>query len=128
MCPKLVQKAARYTIGHYCYKQSISSMMKSIEWKMPSEMIHQLSARFIHKIIVTKSPSTIHTLIRFPRLRESANIHSNTRPKTQRMTRTAILASIDNYNRIPNDMRHLPPCKLKLKLNKTSLKPRLEPP
>ena len=60
---KIIHRAARFIIGHYGYKQSIKSIMSSIDWKIPEEFISQASARFIHKIVITETPKPIFDLI-----------------------------------------------------------------
>ena len=118
---KIIHQAARFTIGHYGFKLSIQNIMSSIDWKMPDEFISQTSARFLHKIIITETPKPLFNMIRFPRTRLTPDIPLLTQPRTQRLERTAIAAAVNNYNRIPTNIKNLPPVKLKLKLLQVKL-------
>ena len=119
----IVHRAARFALGSYCYRESISSIMARLQWKMPDEVIAQGSANFFHKIVETRTPQQLYSMIRLPRSRNTTDTTLNERPKSQCLERTAIYAGALNYNRLPADIKCLPPTRMKIKLKTKTLKP-----
>ena len=117
-----IKAATRFVRGSYCYMESIKSIMKSIDWKLPQEILDQSSAKLIHKVMHTKEPCDIYNLIKVPRFRACADIGLKYAPKSDRLKRNTIYTGIKNYNRIPQDIRNLKPKKLKAKLYLKNLK------
>ena len=120
---KIIHKAARYVLNDYCFKKSISYIMKKLEWKMPEEIIDEASAKFGHRIITSKEPEGLSDRIRRPRSRQNAECSYKPRTRTRRSRGSIIKKSIENYNRIPGEMKNLQPKFLRRKLKKTCLKP-----
>ena len=93
---KLLHRAARYVKADFCFKQSIRSIMTSINLKMPEEIIDEGSAKFIHKIISNEEPKEIYNLIKFPRSRTCVDLCLQYIPKTDRLRRCAVFSGIQN--------------------------------
>ena len=119
---KLIKSAARFIRGSYCYMESIRSLMKSVKLKMPQDILDESSAKYSHKVIITKEPQEIYDIVKLPRSRACADLSTHYAPKTDRVKRSTIFSATKNYNRIPSDLRPLEPRKLKIKMKKLSLK------
>ena len=120
---KVIHRAGRFVRNDYCFMQSIRQIMKSINWKMPEEMVNESSARFIHRVVYSGKPKSINKKIKVPRSRSSAEYAPATRANSNRLERTPIHAGLINFNRIPPEMRGLSPKKLAKRMKKMSLKP-----
>ena len=90
---------------------------------MPSEIIDEASSKFIQKIIFNREPEYINSMIKAPRSRACADHTYNDKIKGKRVERSAIVTGISNYNRIPPELKNLPPKKLSEKLKQTKLLP-----
>ena len=114
-------KAATFVIGSYCFHQTIQSIMNRISWKIPAKPISQARAKFMYMIINTGSPPQLYDLIRFPCTCVTTNTCLKITAKTKRLERTAMSSGIINFNRLPVDLRQLPPARLKVKLRNQTL-------
>ena len=77
---KCILRVGRWVHGNYCYKQSVKTIMKRLNWKIPEDQIDDSAARFFHKINITKEPKAIHDLIKQPRTRKNATLTMKTIP------------------------------------------------
>ena len=117
-----VHKAARFVKNNFCFRQTIRQIMSSLNWKIPEEIIDESSAKFIQRIIYTKSPKSLYNKIKHPRTRISADYAPIVRAKSGRLERTPVHMGITNFNRLEPELRYLHPKKLKEKLKKKYLK------
>ena len=120
---KVIHRAARFILNDYCFKVSISNIMKKVQWKMPKDMIDEASAKFTHKIIFTNTPAPLSEKIRPPRSRTCADHVVRVRARSNRLERTAIHTGVRNYNRLPPGMKSLPPKKLRKSIKEAVLLP-----
>ena len=118
---KVINRAARFIRDDYCFRESISSIMRSVNWKMPNDIIDESSAKFIQKILYAEEPIDIFRQIKMPRTRACVNPVMDKPAKSVRRANTIIHKSLFNYNRIPPEIRHENPNKFKQKLKKTKL-------
>ena len=121
---KIIHQAARFIRNDYCYKQSIRSIMNSINWKMPDDIIDESSAKFMHKVMMSQKPMDIHEQIRLPRSRSCVDPTLKYKCKSARLEKTVITAALENFNRLPIYTRELPPIKMKKELKKMRLLPK----
>ena len=121
---RAVMKTARWVRGSYCFKESVSSILKSLNWKHPEADIDEAAAKLTHKMISKQEPRSIVKKIRMQRTREGTNISMHKYGKMKRFNSTFINMTYKVYNRIPKDLRALTPKQLKIKLLKTKLKPK----
>ena len=120
---KLMHQAARFIRNDYCFRESIHSIMRSIEWKMPVEIIEEASAKYMQKVIYNKKPIDIYNEIKMPRTRACVKPIMERPPKSSRMENSIINTALHNNNRLPPDLKDLKPKKLKKELLKTKLLP-----
>ena len=104
----LKMKCYRFIRGSYCFREDIS----------------EAGAKFAHKVIFTETPSTIFKLIKPPRSRTCADYCLVKKPENKRFKRTLINASVEEFNRIPPDIRKLKPIEMKAKLKSSKLQTR----
>ena len=102
--------------------ESIRSLMKSVKLKMPQDILDESSAKYLHKVLITKEPKEIYDIVKLPRSRACADVTTHHAPISDRVRCSTIYTATKNYNRIPSDLRSLKPKKLKIKMKKLSLK------
>ena len=95
--------------------------MRSVNLKMPKDILDEGSAKYMQKIIYHREPSEIIELIRFPRSKSCVDLKLKYIPKTDRLKRCSIYSGLENYNRIKQDQRTMTPSKFKRQLKKTGL-------
>ena len=81
---KLLMKTARQTLGHYGFKQNISTILNKCGWSTISHMILNASITLLHKILINKEPQVIYSMFSI----KTNNINYNLRAKTLNPTTT----------------------------------------
>ena len=120
---KSIMKCARYDKGSYCFKQSISKICKSLNWKTPAEIIDESAAKVTLKIINKKTPKTIFKKMKPPRTRKNATMGLIKYPTGMKAKANLINNMHKIYNRIPPELRELNQKIFKRKLKKMNLLP-----
>ena len=101
-------KIARWCRKSYCFKESITSICKSISIDTPDQSLSKSTAKFIHSILSNRKPSQILCKIRTPRSRAQAKIALKYKHNSSKFERTLLFRSIKIYNEsIPDDMKLL---------------------
>ena len=121
---KLIKDAARFARSDYCFRESIRSITNNIGIKMPEEIVEEGSARFVHNIVYQHEPKELIEMIKFPRTRSCVDLNLQYIPKTERLRKCAMFKGIQNYNQIPQELKHLEPRKLKKKMKTRRLNPK----
>ena len=113
-----LMSVARWVRNDYCFRESVISICKSLKWDVPSQQICKSSAKFAHSVQFSRRPIQIARQIRFPRTRSKAKLSLKIKSKNEKYDKNAITQAIKTYNKIPEDMKLLPPKKFAMALKK----------
>ena len=103
---KIVMTAARTAIGSYCFKQSVSKILRQSNFLNIDQMIKVSCLKFIHSLTINKIPESTCKLLKFPK-RQSAEIKLINCPENK-LTRTFHLYyGLKYYNKLPNRLKDL---------------------
>ena len=102
----ILMKAARTAIGNYCFKKSITYILKQCKWISARSMIQYSSLVFIYNIINNKKPKSILNIYKTQRfLRHKADISLNDLPKNKKYSKFFMQEHTNTYNKIPIEIR-----------------------
>ena len=119
----IIVKVYRWARNSYCFKESISSISKSLKLDTPIQTIYKRTVFYFHKILSKRKPRQICELIRLPRTRSKAKLSLKTKTKGSRLERNMISQAIKMYNTLPEDMKRMSVKDFKTKLKKIQLEP-----
>ena len=111
---KLIMYSARAVIGSYCYKMSIKNILSKVNWMSAKQLIIWSGLKFIHKIISMKKPIGLYNHYKFNQ-RKCAHIVPNIFPKSTFSRNICINRSLENYNKLPADLKSASPKTFKRK-------------
>ena len=117
---KSILKIARFCRKSYCFRESVSSICKSIGWKVPGQMILAETAKFVHKVISTEVPQHVSELFTYQRSRRTKKVSLRYKFKTNKFERNFMIKSYRIYNGLSEDAIKMSPkrfCKYIKKIN-----------
>ena len=82
----------------------------------PEDMIYDATAQFIHKTIYYNQPDDIINLFKRPVSNRITDIYNVYHPRTVKYGRQMIKKCISLYNDMPDDMKLMPPKKLRYEM------------
>ena len=111
---KLLMFAAWSVIGSYCFKVSIKNILSQVGWLSANQLIKWSGLKLIHKILYFKKPSCLFNKYKVNR-RKCAQIIPKLLPKSKFSKDIYIFKSLDEYNRLPTDLKTAKPKQFKYK-------------
>ena len=114
---KIVMTAARTGIGNYCYKQSVSKILRQCKFMNIDQMIKVSCLKFAHSLILNRIPESTYNLLKLSR-RPTAEIILF-KPLESKLARTFHLYNgLQWYNKLPNSLKDLSIFKFKVQIKK----------
>ena len=115
----IILKICRWTRRSYCFKESCSSICRSVNVELPDENILKSTAIFSHNTLSKRKPKQIVKLIRMPRTRAQAKLSIKYKHSSSKFERTLIYQAVQVYNEnVPNDLKSLEAKEFKKKIRK----------
>ena len=114
---KLIMKAARFAIGNYCFKRSISFILNACSFVSVNRMIVNSALKVIQKTIYTAQPRPIHNFFDIG-TRKAAPISTKYAPGSKLLKQFYPYKYIHTYNSIPRNLKDVPCKKFKHNLKK----------
>ena len=113
----ILMKAARFSIGNYCFKKSTHYILNNCKMTTIKNMINISSLKLIHKTLHNKSPEVIFQYYKVNK-RKSADIYYNYTPKSSNMKNYFIYQGIKLFNGLPANLKDLPPIRFNKKIKR----------
>ena len=110
-------KAARTVIGSYCFMKNTKYILGKCKWLSIRTMITMSAVNNIHKIIFNRTPEPLYSLFRSNR-RLVSQKHTIYTPKTKIFGEFYIYSGLAAYNKLPVNLKTLPPKIFKKRLKK----------
>ena len=110
-------KAARTVIGSYCFMKNTKYILGKCKWLSIRTMITMSSINNIHKILFNRTPEPLYSLFRSNR-RLVSQKHTIYTPKTKIFGEFYIYSGLAAYNKLPINLKTLPPKIFKKRLKK----------
>ena len=107
---KVLMKAARYSIGNYCFKKSTYYILNKCKLTTINNMISISAIKLIHKTLHNESPEVMLEYYKLNK-RKSADIFYNYVPKSANMNKYFVYQGVKLFNSIPVKIKDLPPIK-----------------
>ena len=114
---KVLMKAARFSIGNYCFKKSTYYILNKCKMTTINNMINISAIKLIHKTLHNESPHVIFQYYKVNK-RKSADIYYNYTPKYCNMKNYFIYQGIKLFNGLPAKLKDLPPVKFNNKIKR----------
>ena len=116
---KILMRSARSTIGNYCCRLNIKSILDKCKWLEIRKFIAQSSLVTLHNIIKTKIPYVLSELFNnIENHRNSKDISTKYSPRTQKVKKIYIYNIINYYNKMPDTLKEKSKLQFKI-LSKT---------
>ena len=96
--------AARTAMGNYCYKKSITYILKKCNWLTAEQLINVSVLKTIHSVITTGQPKAIFRKFEFNR-RSTANIIIKRFPKCKQGQDFYLNKGLKLYNKLPAELK-----------------------
>ena len=104
---KLIMKAARFTIGNYCFKKTTSFILNKCKFIPIKKMISNSSLKIIQKTVNTSQPKPIHNIFKVG-TRSTAPVSNKQVPKSKHLSQFYPYKFLPAYNSIPNNLKLVP--------------------
>ena len=110
-------KSARTVIGSYCFMKNTKYILGKCKWFSIRTMVTMSAVNNIHKIIFNRTPEPLYSLFRSNR-RLVSQKHTIYTPKTKIFGEFYIYSGLAAYNKLPVNLKTLPPKIFKKRLKK----------
>ena len=112
-------RAARNTIGNYCYKKSCSYILNKCQWLSIEKMVSYSGICFIYKIIANKEPNSMLSMFKTKKSKRNiSKWYTAYQPKTKLMQNFIIYKSLANIYSLPKDIQNCKQSTFKSRLKK----------
>ena len=109
---KRLMRVARWIKGGPCLGISNHAILNECGWLPVKELIRLSGLKVLHSIIATKEPKCLYEYIKIPR-RSTANIALARYPKKSKLKKFFINQRLEDYNRLPKELKSKAPEKFK---------------
>merc|ERR1711867_259379 len=109
---KRLMRVARWVKGGPCIGISNHKILNECGWLPVKDQIQLAGLKVLHAIIATKEPQCLYDYIKIPR-RATANIALARYPKKSKLKKFFLNQSLDDYNRLPKELKAKAPEKFK---------------